>query len=404
MNKLTKKLLVAATALTVSIPLFANTLTTYACESVSACQTQLEQLQADNATAQKQLDQAQTIFGSAQTRVDAAQALANSIQTEIDAYDATIISLNEQITTLEAQIAELEADIEAKQLLLRERLVDLQIRSKTNQFLDFLISSESLSDLLSRTQSIQQLNAYDTELIKEIEAQQAEIEGHQAEIEATKVEAENLKAQANTRAVEQAAVLATLQAERQALALEVYGAQGIVDSLGLSSSDIQAQMDILAAASAASGSTSEVTPSVSGFYRPTTGVTTLGHLSQEYPYSASRPHLGIDIGASEGTPVVSITDGVVISASSGYNGGYGNMVVISHNVNGTPMVSIYAHLSSIGVSTGQSVSGGTYIGAVGNTGDSFGAHLHIELLSGISYMPASREERMQYAVNPANYF
>ncbi|MGL6248847.1 MAG: murein hydrolase activator EnvC family protein, partial [Culicoidibacterales bacterium] len=376
---------------------------------------------AENEQAQKQLENSQSMFSTAQERVDRAQALANSIQAEIDAYQATIDSLNEQMAELEAEILELEASIEAKEAILRERLVDMQLRVKTNQLLDFIVNSESLADLLSRAQSIQQLNEYDYTLIKEIEAQQAEIKAHKAVIADAKIEAESLKIQAQERRSAQTEVIATLQAERQALAKEVLGAEGVVDTLGLSAQDIEAQMAILEAYAAqqeqqqsledtnssdtgSSDTGSNEIPQASGFYRPTSGVMTLPYLSTEYPYSAARPHLGVDYGASEGTPVVAVTDGVVIQASYGDNGGYGNMIVISHNVNGTPMVSIYGHLSSIGVSAGQTVSGGQYIGAVGNTGNSFGAHLHIEMLSGINYMPAGREERQSYTVNPANYF
>ncbi len=416
-KKQTAKIATLITITALAAPFFlGKPMTTYACDTVEACQTQLEQLQADNAQAQKELESSQSSFATTEERVNSAQALANSIQAEIDAYQATIDSLNKQMQELETKITELQASIDEKEALLRERLVDMQLRVKTNQFLDFLVNSESLSDMLSRAHSIQQLTAYDNSLIQEIEAEKAEIEAHKVTIAETKTEVEALKAEAQTRQEEQNSVLATLKAERQALAKEVLGAQGLIDSIGLSEADIQAQLDILASyvaptpesggsteGSTDSGGSSEV-PQAGGFYRPTSGVVTLPYMSTEYPYSSSRPHLGVDIGAAEGTPVVSVTDGVVIQASYGDNGGYGNMVVISHNVNGTPMVSIYGHLSSISVSAGQTVSGGQNIGAVGNTGNSFGAHLHIEMLSGINYMPAGREERQQYTVNPANYF
>ncbi|MGL6228955.1 MAG: murein hydrolase activator EnvC family protein [Culicoidibacterales bacterium] len=412
-----KKLIAAITAVAFGLPMVQPSITTYACSTVEECQTQLETLQAENEQAQKKLESSQSIFSTTQERVDNAQALANSIQAEIDAYQATIDSLVQQTVELEAKIVELEASIEEKQTILRERLVDMQLRVKTNQLLEFIVNSDSLTDLLSRAQSIQQLNEYDYTLIKEIEAQQAEVEAHKAVIVQAKQEAESLRNQAVERQNAQAEVIATLQAERQALAQEILGTQGIVDSLSLSAEDIAAQMAILESYAALQNQTPEDTsssqpsqdgsneiPQASGFYRPTSGVMTLPYMSTEYPYSAARPHLGVDYGAAEGTPVVAVTDGVVIQASYGDNGGYGNMIVISHNVNGTPMVSIYGHLSSISVSAGQTISGGEYIGAVGNTGQSFGAHLHIELLAGINYMPAGREERQSYTVNPANYF
>jgi murein DD-endopeptidase MepM/ murein hydrolase activator NlpD len=90
-------------------------------------------------------------------------------------------------------------------------------------------------------------------------------------------------------------------------------------------------------------------------------------------------HLGIDLAAAEGTPVYAADAGVVVKASGGYNGGYGNVVMIDH---GNGFVTLYAHLSQINVSTCQSVGQGTVIGAAGNTGNSFGAHLHFEVRKG----------------------
>jgi len=87
-------------------------------------------------------------------------------------------------------------------------------------------------------------------------------------------------------------------------------------------------------------------------------------------------HLGIDIAAGEGASVYAADSGVVTIASSGYNSGYGNMVMIDH---GTGYVTLYAHLSQINVGRCQSVSQGQLIGLAGNTGNSFGAHLHFEV-------------------------
>lgn len=86
-------------------------------------------------------------------------------------------------------------------------------------------------------------------------------------------------------------------------------------------------------------------------------------------------HSGIDFPVPAGTPVGAGGVGTVIFA--GYNtGGYGNLVVIQHRLGYT---SWYAHLSSIVVSSGQAVDGGTRIGYVGSTGYSTGPHLHFEV-------------------------
>ncbi len=87
-------------------------------------------------------------------------------------------------------------------------------------------------------------------------------------------------------------------------------------------------------------------------------------------------HLAIDIAAGEGAPVYAADSGVVTMAQGGWNYGYGNVIQIDH---GNGYVSLYAHLSVIGVSVCQSVSAGQWIGNAGSTGNAFGAHLHFEV-------------------------
>jgi murein DD-endopeptidase MepM/ murein hydrolase activator NlpD len=87
-------------------------------------------------------------------------------------------------------------------------------------------------------------------------------------------------------------------------------------------------------------------------------------------------HLGIDIAATEGTPIVAADAGVVTIAQGGWNYGYGNLVMIDH---GNGFITVYGHLSQINVVPCQSVYAGQLIGLAGNTGNSFGAHLHFEV-------------------------
>ena len=90
-------------------------------------------------------------------------------------------------------------------------------------------------------------------------------------------------------------------------------------------------------------------------------------------------HLGIDIAATEGTPIVAADAGVITIAQGGWNGGYGNLVMIDH---GNDWVTVYGHLSQINVVPCQAVYAGQLIGLAGNTGNSFGAHLHFETRQG----------------------
>ncbi|MBC7876036.1 MAG: peptidoglycan DD-metalloendopeptidase family protein [Anaerolineales bacterium] len=101
------------------------------------------------------------------------------------------------------------------------------------------------------------------------------------------------------------------------------------------------------------------------------------HTLSGNPYGPG--HLGIDISAPEGSSVYAAGTGVVTMAQGGYNYGYGNVIQIDH---GNGFVTVYAHLSQINVGPCQAVGQGTLIGLSGNTGNSFGAHLHFEIRSG----------------------
>lgn len=87
---------------------------------------------------------------------------------------------------------------------------------------------------------------------------------------------------------------------------------------------------------------------------------------------------GVDLsGVPVGSTVVAAAAGeVIVAKSSGWNGGYGAYVVIKHS-NGTQ--TLYGHLSSVSVTSGQSVGQGTKIGGMGNSGRSTGPHLHFEV-------------------------
>jgi murein DD-endopeptidase MepM/ murein hydrolase activator NlpD len=115
-------------------------------------------------------------------------------------------------------------------------------------------------------------------------------------------------------------------------------------------------------------------PPSSGLMRPVPGPVTSGFGYRIHPiFGTKKLHTGWDLSASSGDPIVAAADGVVVSA--GARGGYGNAVVIDH---GGGLATLYAHQSSIAVSSGEQVGQGQVIGYVGCTGYCTGAHLHFE--------------------------
>lgn len=126
-------------------------------------------------------------------------------------------------------------------------------------------------------------------------------------------------------------------------------------------------------------------PSVHGVREPARGgggVYLPGYFSNPVPNGILTQKLhgwnGIDLGAPRGTPVYAAADGIVIVSrgGGGWNGGYGNYVVITH---GNGAQTLYSHLKNTAVSPGQFVSKGALIGTVGTTGRVTGPHLHFEV-------------------------
>jgi murein DD-endopeptidase MepM/ murein hydrolase activator NlpD len=113
------------------------------------------------------------------------------------------------------------------------------------------------------------------------------------------------------------------------------------------------------------------------FIKPTKGIKTQG-LHGKYKTA-------VDIAGSLGTGVYSSGAGkVIVAKTGGYNGGYGNYIVIEH-ANG--MQTLYAHLSAVHVSSGEKIDQGVLIGKMGSSGRSTGSHLHFEILGAKNWNP-----------------
>ncbi len=130
---------------------------------------------------------------------------------------------------------------------------------------------------------------------------------------------------------------------------------------------------------ASSGSSAGGGDAGGGWLRPASG-----RLSSGYGSRWGRFHHGVDIAAPIGTGVMASRAGTVVHVTNGCNptsspgcgGGFGNYIVVSHHGG---MATLYAHLSSVDVGSGTRVSAGQRIGAIGNSGNSTGPHLHFEV-------------------------
>ena len=126
----------------------------------------------------------------------------------------------------------------------------------------------------------------------------------------------------------------------------------------------EAEAEVAAAATATAAA-----EAVAGVARPAEGVFTSGYGPRWGTF-----HAGIDIAAPIGTPIHAVMSGTVID--SGPASGYGQWIRIQHD---DGSISVYGHMSSLGVSVGQYVTAGQYIAGMGSEGFSTGSHLHFEI-------------------------
>jgi murein DD-endopeptidase MepM/ murein hydrolase activator NlpD len=105
--------------------------------------------------------------------------------------------------------------------------------------------------------------------------------------------------------------------------------------------------------------------------------------------TCSSDHKGLDFNPGAGSPIYAIADGVVVESNND-RGGFGRWIVIRHDVNGLQFDSVYAHMQrdSVTLNIGDTVAVTDYVGRVGSTGMSTGAHLHLEIhVNGVQVDP-----------------
>ena len=347
-----------------------------------------------------------------------------ALQQEIDANQSdtqTTIEkksdIDKQITITEAEIQNTNAQIQQYSLLIAEKQSELEdalarqaemnetykarIRAMeengTISYWSVLFKATSFSDLLSRIDSIHEVAEADQRMLDELDAIAQEIEADRQSLEDEMAAQEEAKAalaeqeatlqaqrsEADAYLIELAAAYDNLtdeylanEAEEEALRKEIMEAQAAYEA-ALSAEEAERLAQQNQNNVAGSGSTSNVTSSTSGFISPLPGgaYVTCAYGWRIHPiWGDKRFHSGVDLGASQGTPIYAIAAGTVTTATYGDANGY--YVSISH---GNGYGSVYCHMTNYIVSVGDSVSQGQVIGYVGSTGWSTGPHLHFEI-------------------------
>lgn len=440
MNKLKRILCAMLCVCMISIPMAIPTVVS-AEDSISDLEQQLQQLEQENQKYQKILDDTKSDIAEKEEYKSALVSKVQVLDEKIAVTREKISSLNDDIKEKQDAYDKGLSEVEDQFDALANRLRILYMSGNATD-LEIIFGAKDFSDLIDKMELVKSLANSDKELISEIQTKLDELSTKKESLEADKKDLETQQASLKSDQDEFNKLISDNDEILKNLYASNSKAQNSLESAALKSDEIESKINEYYAAqkaaaeqaaraaqssssssssggssgssssgssssgssssgsgSSSSGSSSVIVPSGSGFAWPTPGFVSLS--SEWFEDREVYNHGGIDIAGAGimGTPVVAAADGTVIATNSscthnwgksyscGCGGGYGNYVMISH---AGGKMTVYGHLTSLTVSSGQSVSRGQVIGYVGSTGNSTGPHLHYECrLNGVRYNPMS---------------
>lgn len=342
--------------------------------------------------AQKKEDELKNKKNAAETEKN---SLAKQLQTIVSEMEAIQNKINVKLAEIEEAEAELvQAKVdESTQYESMKKRIKYMYENGNTQVLEVLVNSDTIGDFLNKAEYAQSLSKYDR---KQLEEFQESVKKVQAEEEALKEEYKEMEALQSEMIAKQNSVQTLLNEKNvQITNLEKeIGENAVVlqDLIKKAEEEKKRQEQLLQAQQSQNnggGGGGSYVPPTSGnvvtgngqFTHPCPGAT----LTSPFGYRDfdNSFHKGIDLAAPTGTPTYAAAAGRVIYAF--YSVSAGNWVVIDH---GNGLVTKYMHHDYYTVSQGQYVEKGQQVGVVGNTGNSFGAHLHFQVeLNGVAVDP-----------------
>ena len=373
----------------------------------AASQSEINQLTQQRKELQaKQKEQQKTINNLRSKKASVVDQKA-ALDRENDLAEQEIVLVKEQITAYDQQIEDKGVELEAAKQ--EEEAQTVRFRSCVRHleeygqmsYIAILLEATSLSDLLARMDMVGEVIAYNKQVQADMTAAREKVETVKAELEDARTELQDKQSELETKQVALQQKVAEANALLAGLESDINAYKSVYDQYEQQQKNVQSQIDKQVEElrrqeeanknnnpgydpGKANGSTGTMMwPCPSCHY-----ITSQFGWRYHPIYHTQKYHSGVDIGASYGSAIYAADSGTVVRSADGWNGGWGNYVMINH---GNGMQTLYAHMSSRAVSVGQTVSRGQTIGYVGSTGMSTGPHLHFEMyINGSRVDPQTR--------------
>ena len=350
---------------------------------------------------EEEISKSTTEINSIKNEIENEKVALGQLLTEIEKKEDKSNQLLEEIkliqiemNTLKISNDELQDKITQRTEKLNSQLQTIQIEGNASTYTNFILNSESFTDFIGRIEVSSKLISANKEIVlqqkkdkEKIELQENKTSANQknqkkliSELQEVQVKLENQKnlkeakivtlAQQQATAEDEKIILISNQ-ENEKIQLEANANKPVIakTSVDLTNMTSASETPEPPAPSLTVGSSGYIYPLQAPISSP---------FGAREGLDANGFHKGVDFSAPEGTPIAASMAGeVVVAQNDGMPvSGYGIATIIKHS-NG--MYSLYGHQSELLVSVGDSVQQGQIIGKVGNTGISFGAHLHFEI-------------------------
>lgn len=399
-KKLLKPILSFVLAFVMAASLFVGFIPTTA--SAKVTQSEIDDLKSQKAALSEQSASYEATINSLKNKKNAQVELKTALDSKLALTNQQIMNLEEQIKLHDALIERKTQEVDEAQKTADEQLEKYKKRVRAMEesgrynYFEVLFGANSIGEFLSLIDDIGDIMQSDKELeesykqsVTDLKTVKAEYEEAQAELKQNKVECAQLKDQLQIDITQAASVITSLQSE-------INDNASVLSELDSQESALQSQIQSKVKQLNEQKKAEEEANrnnNNGGSSGGNSGGSSVGTGNLVWPsyctYITSRQgprvhpitgeyknHGGTDIGASYGSAIYAADSGKVVSSSDGWNGGWGNYVMIDH---GNGMQTLYAHMSSRAVSVGQTVKRGQTIGYVGSTGMSTGPHLHFEM-------------------------
>lgn len=325
--------------------------------------------------------------------------------------DGQLMSLQEKLSDLEVKIAEKQQEVEQIRAQLREaeeneanqyasmkQRIKFMYEKGSQTYVSLLFEAENFSDMLNKAEYIEEISGYDRDMLiqyqdtkaaisylkEQLEKEQEALLASQKEAEEKEGEMSDLIDQKQEQIADYETDISNKEKAIKEYEAEIAAQNAMIAALENKIAQAEAEQRKKDVSGNDADSGQSFTYSGGKFCWPAPSYT---RISDDYGYrihptlGVEQFHNGVDMAAPGGSPILAAESGTVIAAS--YSATMGNYIMINH---GDGLYTIYMHASALYVSTGQTVTRGQKIAAVGSTGRSTGNHLHFSVRRNGSYV------------------